>query len=103
LLYHITLTQNVPTILERGLTPSIGPRAESLGESDEGIYLFKTMDDVEAALGNWLGEEFEYEELTLLGVTLPPETKLIPTTADYEVVVRETILPQYIEVLDTEL
>lgn len=52
--YHVTLTKNVPRIMTEGPTPQIGPRSEWFGESENAIYLFKSMESVENALMNWL-------------------------------------------------
>jgi hypothetical protein len=102
-MFHVTLKENLPSILKQGLVPQTGPRAELLGESTDGIYLFKTREDAETALGSWLGEEFENEELVLLEVNVPPDAKLIPTTADYEIVVASPIPPQFIKALPDQI
>ena len=95
--YHITPTVNVPTIMQQGLVPQTGERSAVM-EQEDGVYLFKTRDDAGDALTNWLGDEFgEDEELSMLEVSLPPNIKTLPTTADYEVVVAETIPPKYIK------
>jgi len=100
--YHVTPTENVPQIMAEGLVPQRGPRSVQL-ESGDGIYLFKTMEGVENALMNWLGDELEHDSLTLLGVELPPDAKTAPTTADYEVVVTTPIPPQFIQILSEDI
>jgi fatty acid/phospholipid biosynthesis enzyme len=77
-------------------------------ETEDGIYLFKTMEGVENALSNWLGEEFEDDSLTLLGVELPPEAqKRLNEQGDdhasYEIVVTTTIPSQYIQILSEDI
>jgi hypothetical protein len=102
--YHVTPTENVSRILREGLIPQRGPLAKQM-EQGEGIYLFKTMGDVNNALSNWLGEAYEEDDvpLTLLGVELPSGIKTIPTTAAYEVVVTESIAPEYIQILSEDI
>jgi hypothetical protein len=66
--YHVTLAEHVESIREHGLLPRIGERSELLGEASERVYLFDTRESAYDALGSWLGEEFEEEELVLLSV-----------------------------------
>jgi hypothetical protein len=106
--YHVTPTDNVPRIMAEGLVPQRGPRSVQM-ESEDGIYLFKTMEGVENALSNWLGEEFgENIPLTLLGVQVPPEAqKRLNEQGDdhasYEVVVTTPIPAQYIQILSEDI
>ena len=68
--FHVTYKKNLKNILKKGLIPSIGERAEQL-ESTEAIYLFESIDAVEDALMNWLGDELdEDEEIVILEVNL---------------------------------
>ena len=98
--YHVTLADNLPRIMKQGLVPQKGPRASLIGEDEDGIYLFKTIDDAEDALYQWLGEEFdEDEKLSLLQVDVPPGARTQPTRADYELVVLDPIPPQYIRIV----
>ena|SRR5208337_3333966 len=105
--YHVTLTENVSQIMAEGLVPQRGPRSVQM-ESEDGIYLFKTMEGVENALMNWLGDEFEHDSLTLLGVELPPEAqKRLNEQGDdhasYEIVVTTPIPPQFIQILSEDI
>lgn len=107
--YHVTPTENVSRIMSEGLVPQRGPRSVQL-ESEDGIYLFKTMEGVENALSNWLGEEFEEDDvsLTLLGVELPPEAQRRLNEqgddhASYEVVVTTPIPAQYIQIISEDI
>jgi hypothetical protein len=98
--FHVTPTANVYRILRDGLKPRIGDRSRVM-EQEDGIYLFKTLEAAEDAVTNWLGDEFEdAESLALLEVTLPPDAKILPSTADYELVVGTSIPPEYIEVVN---
>lgn len=79
--------------------PRAGDRSAVM-EDPEGVYLFKTRQDAETAVANWLGDEFgEIENLALLEVTLPPNAKVLPSTADYEIIVASSIPPEYIELV----
>jgi hypothetical protein len=87
-----------------GLIPQTGPRAEALGEGEDGIYLFKTIDDVDNALTNWFFDVVEEDEkLALLEVAIPPDARILSTAADYEIVVADPIPPQYIKVVHEDL
>lgn len=69
--YHVTTDESLNNILEEGLAPHIGPRSEEMGETEPKIYLFSSKDDVENALSNWLGEQFDDDQsLYVLEVNL---------------------------------
>lgn len=71
-LYHITAHKNTSSILESGLHPLIGERAKKQGETEPAVYLFRSLNDIETAMLNWLGEAFcEDEVLDVLEVNLP--------------------------------
>ena len=56
--YHVTRRLNLPSIKRNGLLPQV---PEDYGDSGdiEGVYLFKSLDDAQNALYNWLGERIE--------------------------------------------
>lgn len=60
--YHVSLSSNDDSILSGGLTPSIGERSTDLGEEKNAVYLFPSLEDMENALGNWLGEYFDEDD-----------------------------------------
>jgi hypothetical protein len=100
--YHVTPTKNVPSIMSEGLKPQQGSRSERM--TDHGIFLFKDMEDMEDALVNWLGDEFEEDEsLTLLGVELPLDADIAPEAVGFEVNVLSPIPPQYIQIVSEDL
>ena len=95
--YHVTLTKNVASIMKTGLKPMVGDRAQQI-EGKPAVFLFKTIDDMEDAILNWLGDEFDEDEsLTLLKVNLPPN---FPVNHDksvgYEYFTFKTIPPEYL-------
>jgi hypothetical protein len=69
--YHVTPASNLLSILERGLIPAIGERSNKI-EDVPYVFLFASKDDLETALYQWLGQEFEDldEELLFLEVDL---------------------------------
>lgn len=76
--FHVTPMEKVQNIMERGLVPQIGERSGAQGEETPAIYLFPTMDDMDNALSNWLGEWFEDAygpdvELAIVKAFLPPD------------------------------
>ena len=96
--YHVTPTVNIPRILEQGLLPQTGDRALLMNEDEDAIYMFPSREDVDNALMNWLGDEFEEDEpLSLLEIELPPGMEATPTTVQWEWAVYEPIPPEYIK------
>ena len=56
--YHVTSESNIKNIKKEGLIPKT---PEDFGEKGdiEGVYLFKTKEDMENALSSWLGERID--------------------------------------------
>lgn len=67
-LFHVTLSSALPAILEEGLKPLIGPRAERLGEVVPAVYCFGDREAVEDGLMGWMAESFEEEEILILEI-----------------------------------
>lgn len=102
--YHVTPTRNLRSIMKNGLRPQIGDRSSQLDGEVEGIFLFPSLGDVEAAVSSWLGDEFdEDEELSLLAVDITGLENNIVQGADYETIVNTTISPDRIKVDDSLL
>lgn len=102
--YHVTTLDSLDAIRSSGLEPRIGPRSEELGEPEPAIYLFPSLEDVETALSNWLGEWFEDDvslvvlEIDLLGV------QATQATGQFEITTPEALAPHRIlGVLDENL
>lgn len=93
--YHVTPSENVKSILDQGLKPSVGSRSEKLNEKPS-TFLFKSKNDVEDAMMNWLGDEFEDTPVNLLKIKLPTHIKP-HNTAGFEHQVFDHIHPKHIE------
>ena len=102
-MYHVTPSDNVRSILANGLKPSIGSRSAQL-ETNSGIYLFPSKQAAEDAVMNWLGDEFDEDtELALLAVDVTGiEGKFTPN-AQYEYVVKQAIDPKRIKLLSASI
>lgn len=106
--YHVSLKENLESIMNKGLIPQIGERSMELGE-DEAVFLFPTKEDMDTALGQWLGDWFEAEvdeseEVVLMSleITLPDDFLILDSSVDYEKISKDTIPPQYIKYLKDE-
>jgi hypothetical protein len=101
--YHITPQRNVPSILENGLIPSIGPRSLALGEETPASYHFSSPDDLIDGLQNWLLDEFDEDEpIALLAISVNPrENEFIQVHFEHQC--RSVITPKYIEVISMDL
>lgn len=99
ILYHVTPSANIPSILQGGLVPQLGQRSAIAGETVPAVFCFASLDEVETALMNWLGDYFdEDEQLSLLQVDITPDARL-GEGAEYEVVVLSSIPAVAVEVL----
>ncbi len=100
--YHVTPFKNLVSILEKGLIPNMGDRSNRRKESRNLVYLFPCIDDMENALTNWLGDEFEDEERLVLLKIFVDDDKVYETT-EWELVTDETILPHNIIVVNDNI
>lgn len=99
-MFHVTPTKNVKSIMSSGLIPKIGKSSKKM-EKETGIYLFPSREDAEDALMNWLGDEFgENEKLSLLSV----DTKGLNVQKQaFEFNTKDKIDPKRIKVVTNEL
>lgn len=103
IVFHVTRKNNLKSINTRGIVPNV---PEDYGEDgdDIGVYCFPTLEDVENALYNWLGERIEdWEEETgenydevVLELDISGLEFYKSNDIDWEVVVKETIPPDRI-------
>lgn len=91
--YHLTKWSNLDSIKKYGLRPAI---PVDMDTEEEGVYLFKTEEDVEDALQNWYGDRYDdTEEFAILTIKTDG-LRLFSTLADYEYISYETIPPSNI-------
>lgn len=96
--FHITPSENVPSILATGLTPQIGPRSIACNEREPRTFFFTSVSAAETALCSWLGEELEDCPSLSLLIIDPQEIELSPD-ADYEVYCTLPVPPEQITLL----
>lgn len=106
--YHVSLKENLKSIMDKGLIPQIGDRSREANE-EQAVFLFPTKEDMEFALGQWLGDWFEPEDdeddevvLMSLEITLPDDFPIFDSTVEYEKFSKITIPPKYIKYLQDE-
>lgn len=92
--YHVTPVKNVASIMRTGLVPFIGECARACGETTPAVYLFGSREDVDTALMNWLGDEFD-DDVSLAVLQVKCDT-VAPGAVAYEYVCFETIVPECI-------
>ena len=92
--YHVTPVCNLGSIMRFGLVPVIGKRSRACGEGIAGVYLFSSREDVDTALVNWLGDEFE-DDIALAVLKVECEN-VVPGDVAYEFVCFETVVPENI-------
>lgn len=57
--FHITIKENLDSILSKGIEPRIGRNSIALGETENRVYCFIDKKSMEEALMNWMGEIYE--------------------------------------------
>lgn len=103
--YHVTPMENLPSIRKYGLVPQIGARSQEFGECSPGIYLFRSKEDMDNAMMNWLGDWLsehhgEECELAILKIELPLNAELSVSPAGYECICKTTIPADHIAFYD---
>lgn len=93
--YHVTPTSNLASIFAHGLKPSIGKRSAELGEKTPRVYMFENSDDVEDALGGWLGDSFD-ENIELSILLIAPQQHILYEKEAFEITCKVTIKPDTI-------
>lgn len=81
--YHVTLSKNVPKILDIGLLPRIGYYAYKMHEKRRAVWMFANAGDALEMIPAWL-EPIYGSKLTILEVNLP-EKFPVNTDCDYDV------------------
>ena len=57
--FHVTLAENLQSIMSNGIEPRIGHNSIALGEVQKRVYCFIDKKSMEEALMNWMGEIYE--------------------------------------------
>ena len=106
--YHVTNFKNVPSIMRKGLEPRV-PEDFGIDGDEKGVYLFKSKNDMENALMNWMGERIEeweeehgeeYQEVALKIDLNKLNPEKIKDSVGFEWIVTETIPPNaFVEIL----
>lgn len=99
--YHVTPADNLPSILEHGILPSIGIRSLSCNEMIHRVYCFPSKFSCENALENWLGDQFDDDdELVIIEI----KAKYCPDSSDtnFEVAFERPILGEEINCVYSE-
>jgi len=106
--YHVSPKENLDSILKNGLVPQVGERSEELHE-EEGVFLFPSKEDMESALGQWLGDWFgddededDYVRLMSLEITVPNDFPILDSNVEYEKISKICIPPEFIKYLQDE-
>ena len=99
-LYHVTLRSNLESILSNGLIPDIGERSYDAGETQKFVFLFPTKNDVENAMLTWLGEYYCDEDIVYLEVNLPDNFPIEQGEVEYEMISRQIIPKEYINIIE---
>lgn len=104
-LYHVTPARNLDGIAQDGLIPVIGPRAQTFGEEEKAVYCFRSLGDLEDALGApWLEEAFDPDQpLVALQIDVNPTDISHIEGAGFEFVFTEVIDPSFINILSLDV
>lgn len=98
--YHVTPTKNLPSILKNGLDPTVGPRASQIPGETRAIYVFPDRETTYDAIMNWLGDQFEEsEDLALLEINTTGVRCRVTRFADYELKIVTPVPPENIKVI----
>lgn len=112
--YHVTTVKNWRKIAKTGLKTQIGKLSQKIGEDEKAIYTFPSLNELDNALMNWLGEEYEEMEeeldekieLAILEVDVSSFKFLIKTDSNGEIFFEQKILenipPEFIRLLRIE-
>jgi hypothetical protein len=105
--FHVTPKENIESILKNGLIPQIGYRSRKIEEKNAAIYFFINKEECENALGNWLGDEFDDENIgDLLILEVDVDDKYIRLDSNgnvfFEMVVTEPVGVEKIKRIYTE-
>ena len=95
-LYHVTRKSSLDRVLKSGLKAKV-PR--DMKNEPKGVYLFKTVEDLEDAVMNWLGDRFdEDDELVMIKIDgrFIKNNDIATTSAGFEIISKKNIPPEAI-------
>jgi hypothetical protein len=102
--YHVTLADNLDSIMSRGLIPQIGDRARKIEGEKPAVYCFPDKVSMEDAVMNWLGDEYdEDDQLALLEIDTTGLKGQVTDGAQYEVAITDSIPVDNIRILSRDL
>lgn len=102
--YHVTPARNLPSIQRHGLNPTVGGRSAKIQSESRAVFCFPSIEHVEDAIVNWLGDEFdEDEQLALLAINTKNLNGGYTPNAEYEIAITSTIPPSHIDVVTNDL
>jgi hypothetical protein len=102
--YHVTPSENLDSIMSKGLLPQIGDRTRKIVDEKPAIYCFPDKNAMEDAMMNWLGDEFDEDEaLALLEIYTAGLKGQVTEGAEYEVAITSAIPPQNIRIISRDL
>lgn len=98
--YHVTPTANVGSIMSNGLQPTIGPRSSQIPGEKSAIYCFADRTSLIDALMNWLGDQFDdSEELAELEINTEGLKGRYTKHAEFEIAILSPIPAANIKIL----
>lgn len=102
--YHVTPEDNLPSIMSKGIIPTVGERSAQLDDV-EAVFLFHDIIDIDDAVTNWLGDEFDEDaNLVCLEVSLSvDDPNIVESGAGYETMYTSVIPPERIKLLGINL
>lgn len=83
-IYHVTPERNLNSILGSGLLPQCGPRSVKRGETVPRVYFYPTLEAVEAALTDWLGDAFADEVGAIVVLEIDAADLTLESGADFD-------------------
>ncbi len=112
--YHVTSLKNWNKIKSKGLIPKIGKLSDKYGENEKAIYTFISLEELDNALMNWLGQEYEDMEeelekkIDIAVIEVDIRHLNLNTQTDengndfYEQKITEPIPPEYLKLIRIE-
>lgn len=101
--YHVTTTDNMRSICEKGLLPLRGERSKSVGDDSVGIHFNDSLTSIIEDWMNMLYEDKDRNTLEVLRFNLKGLKWVTSCMGDYHVpgdwYLVEKVLPEYIEYL----